>query len=68
MGTVLGATTIFSSAGMALGPAVGGWIFDTTGGYGWLYIGSFGVGLAAAAIALTFPRAQIEQRPMAQAA
>ena len=68
MGTVFGAATMVSAFGMAFGPALGGWIFDTTGGYGWLYIGSFGVGLAAAAIALTFPRAQIEQRPMAQAA
>jgi MFS family permease len=55
MGTVLGASTIFSSLGMALGPAVGGWIFDTTGSYGWLYIASFGMGLGAMAIALLFP-------------
>jgi MFS family permease len=55
MGTVLGASTIFSSLGMALGPAVGGWIFDTTGSYGWLYIASFGIGLGAMAIALLFP-------------
>jgi MFS family permease len=55
MGTVLGASTIFSSAGMALGPAVGGWIYDTTGSYGWLYIASFGIGLGAMAIALAFP-------------
>ena len=37
------------------GPLVGGWIFDTFGSYGWLYIGSFAVGLGAAAIALPFP-------------
>ena len=55
MGTVLGASTIFSSLGMALGPAVGGWIFDTTGSYGWLYIASFGIGLGAMAIAMLFP-------------
>jgi MFS family permease len=55
MGTVLGASTIFSSGGMALGPAVGGWIYDTTGSYGWLYIASFGIGLGAMAIALLFP-------------
>ena len=29
MGTVFGAATMVSSLGMALGPAVGGWIFDT---------------------------------------
>ena len=44
-----------SSLGMALGPAAGGWIFDTFGSYGWLYIGSFGIGLGAVAIALAFP-------------
>ena len=44
-----------SSLGMALGPSVGGWIFDTFKGYGWLYAASFGIGLGAAAIALAFP-------------
>ena len=68
MGTVLGATTIFSSLGMALGPALGGWIYDTTGSYGWLYIGSFGIGLGAAAIALAFPPFPSERRTLAQAA
>ena len=55
MGTVFGGATMISSLGMALGPAAGGWIFDTFGGYGYLYIGSFGIGLAAVAIALAFP-------------
>jgi MFS family permease len=55
MGTVFGAAAMVSSLGMALGPAVGGWIFDTFKGYGFLYIGSFGIGLGAAAIALAFP-------------
>ena len=55
MGTVFGAAAMISSVGMALGPAIGGWIYDTTGSYGWLYIGSFGMGLGAVAIALAFP-------------
>jgi len=55
MGTVIGASTVFSAGGMALGPVVGGWIYDTTGSYGWLYIASFGIGLGAMAIALLFP-------------
>ena len=55
MGTVFGAAAMVSSLGMALGPALGGWIFDHFGTYGWLYIGSFAVGLGAAAIALLFP-------------
>jgi MFS family permease len=55
MGTVFGAATMVSSIGMASGPLVGGFIFDTFGAYSWLYIGSFGLGLGAAAIALAFP-------------
>jgi MFS family permease len=55
MGTVFGAAAMVSSLGMALGPLVGGWIFDTFAGYGWLYIGSFAIGMGAAAIALAFP-------------
>ena len=39
MGTVIGAS-MFSAGGWR-GPAVGGWIYDTTGSYGWLYIASF---------------------------
>ena len=67
MGTVIGASTIFSAGGMALGPAVGGWIYDTTGSYGWLYIASFGIGLGAMAIALLFPPFP-SQRPVVQPA
>lgn len=55
MGTVFGAATMVSSLGMALGPLAGGWIFDAFDGYGWLYIGSLGLGLGAVAIALAFP-------------
>ncbi len=55
MGTVFGAATMVSALGMALGPAVGGWIYDTFNGYGFLYIGSLGIGIGAAAIALAFP-------------
>ena len=67
MGTVIGASAIFSSLGMALGPAVGGWIYDTTGGYGWLYIASAGIGFGAMAIALLFPPYPSE-RPAVQPA
>ncbi len=54
MGTVFGAVSAAASFGMALGPLAGGWVFDTFNGYGWLYIGSFGIGLGAMAVALTF--------------
>lgn len=56
MGSVFGAATMLSAIGMALGPVVGGWIFDTLQSYRWLYLGSAALGLGAVAIALTFPR------------
>ena len=69
MGTVFGGAAMISSLGMALGPAVGGWIFDTFHGYGYLYIASFGMGLAAVAIALAFPTpSSAQRRPQAQPA
>lgn len=56
LGTVLGAASMVSSLGMALGPLAGGWLYDRYGSYAWLYLGSLAVGLAAAAIAVMFPR------------
>jgi MFS family permease len=53
MGTMFGAVSMFASLGMALGPWAGGFVFDAYGSYAWLYLGSFGIGLAAVAIALT---------------
>ena len=55
MGTVLGAAAMVSSLGMAIGPWIGGWIYDTFGSYAPLYVYSFAIGLGAAAIALAFP-------------
>jgi len=54
MGSVFGAAAFVSTLGMALGPWVGGWLYDAFGDYFWLYIGSFGIGLGAVAIAFTF--------------
>jgi len=56
LGTMLGAASMVSSLGMALGPVVGGWLYDNYGSYAWMYIGSLAVGLGAVAIALAFPR------------
>jgi MFS family permease len=56
MGTVLGAATMTSSIGMAFGPIGGGWLFDTFGTYYWLYVASAAIGLAAAVMAVAFPR------------
>jgi len=54
MGTIIGGTSMAGSLGMSTGPLLGGWIFDTTGDYGWLYIACFGVGIGAVLIALSF--------------
>jgi MFS family permease len=55
LGTVLGAATLVSTLGMALGPLGGGWIFDRFGDYAWMYLGSSMLGMGAVAIALAFP-------------
>ena len=67
MGSMFGAVAMISTIGMAIGPFVGGFIFDHLGGYGWLYIGSSAIGLGAAAIAFAFrppaaaaPRLQVD--------
>jgi MFS family permease len=54
MGTMFGAVNMASTLGMAIGPWAGGWLYDVYGSYFWLYIGSFGIGLGAVAIAFTF--------------
>ncbi len=60
MGSVLGAMTLLSGLGMALGPALGGWIYDHFHAYTWMYIGSLAVGLGAGAIALALPRVRAQ--------
>src|SRR5579872_230683 len=62
MGTIFGAAAMVSSLGMALGPSVGGWVYDTFNAYTWLYVGSCALGLGAAAIALAFPPQHPERR------
>jgi MFS family permease len=53
MGSVFGIVAMIAALGMALGPPVGGWLFDRLGGYGWLYIASSAIGIAAALIAMS---------------
>jgi MFS family permease len=53
MGSVFGVVAMISTLGMALGPPVGGWLFDWYGGYGWLYVASSAIGVAAVLIAMT---------------
>ena len=54
MGTIMGGTGMAGALGMATGPVLGGMIFDHTGGYGALYLTSFGMGLCACLVAATF--------------
>jgi MFS family permease len=53
MGSVFGVVAMVSTLGMALGPPMGGWLFDQFGGYGWLYVASSLIGIAGALIAMT---------------
>ena len=67
MGSVLGAMTLLSGLGMALGPALGGWVYDHFHAYTWMYLGSLAVGLGAGAIALALPRVRAPAQGLAAA-
>ena len=54
MGTVIGATAMAGSLGMATGPLLGGWIYDRFGSYGALYLVAWGFGIIAVLMAMTF--------------
>jgi MFS family permease len=62
MGTVIGGTTMASSLGMALGPVLGGLIYDTFSSYAWLFVGAFSLGIGAFLAALAFT--QLPRRQM----
>jgi predicted MFS family arabinose efflux permease len=59
MGAAYGAVFLVSTLGMGLGSFAGGIIYDQLGSYAWLFVGSLGIGGAAALVALTVrpPRA-----------
>jgi len=54
MGTIIGGTAMAGSLGMSTGPLLGGLIYDHFDSYAWLYIGSWGMGIAAVLIMMTF--------------
>ncbi|MDR7269472.1 MFS family permease [Pelomonas saccharophila] len=56
MGTVIGGTAMASSIGMALGPVLGGLIYDSFSTYSWLFIGAFAMGMGSFLCALAFTR------------
>jgi len=67
MGTVIGGTTTASSLGMALGPVLGGLIYDTFSSYAWLFVGAFSLGIGAFLAALAFTRLPRRQTMAARA-
>lgn len=54
MGSAFGAVSLTATVGMALGPLIGGWLYDAVGSYAWMFVGSSAIGLGAVAIAFTF--------------
>jgi len=54
MGAIFGAVSTVATLGMALGPVTGGWLYDGSGTYAWMFIASSAIGLGAVAIAFTF--------------
>ena len=68
MGTVIGGTATAGSLGMASGPILGGWLYDTFGSYGWLYLCACGFGFIAVLIAMTLGKVVRPADPVAQPA
>ncbi|HWW46627.1 MAG TPA: MFS transporter [Xanthobacteraceae bacterium] len=54
MGTIIGGMAMAGSLGMSTGPLLGGLIYDSLANYAWLYVASWGMGLAAFLIAMAF--------------
>jgi len=54
MGTIIGGTAMAGSLGMATGPVLGGWLYDTFGSYGSLYLVAWGFGMIAVMMAMAF--------------
>jgi MFS family permease len=64
MGTLIGGIATAGGFGMATGPLTGGLFYDSLGSYIWLYIGSWGLGIGAFLIALTFrPMLKVQRTP-----
>jgi MFS family permease len=63
MGTIIGGTAMAGSLGMSTGPLLGGLIYDHFDSYTLMYVGSWGMGLAAMLMLMAFrpfPRRQTE--------
>jgi MFS family permease len=64
MGSAFGAVSLAATLGMALGPWIGGYLYDAVGSYAWMFIGSSAIGLGAVAIALTFRPPRVVAPPL----
>ena len=54
MGTIIGASAMAGSLGMSTGPLLGGLIYDRLDSYTMMYVGSWGMGLAAMLVLMAF--------------
>jgi MFS family permease len=64
MGTAFGAVSLAATLGMALGPWIGGRLYDGLGSYAWMFIGSSAIGLGAVAIAFAFRPPRVVPAPL----
>jgi MFS family permease len=64
MGAAFGAVSVAATLGMALGPWLGGALYDSLGSYAWMFVGSSAIGLGAVAIALTFRPPRLLATPL----
>jgi MFS family permease len=64
MGAAFGAVSVAATLGMALGPWLGGALYDSVGSYAWMFVGSSAIGLGAVAIALTFRPPRLLATPL----
>jgi MFS family permease len=65
MGTIIGGTAMAGSLGMSTGPLLGGLVYDRFGSYALMYVGSWGMGLAAVLIPMTFRPFPVRQTRLA---
>ena len=64
MGAAFGAVSVAATLGMALGPWLGGALYDSLGSYAWMFVGSSAIGLGAVAIAFTFRPPRVLATPL----
>ncbi|MBX3530617.1 MAG: MFS transporter [Rhizobiaceae bacterium] len=66
MGTIIGGTAMAGSLGMSTGPLLGGMLYDRFDSYAYMYVLSWGMGLAAVFILMAFrpfPKREPELMP-----